>query len=351
MKILDQIRLELEIDRNRANKTRKPRKREIGKRDERRAEAIVQLRTHLDRASTENLRTNAWRLARHLALGFLPRKPTADRDVSRVLRLGTSPELWVKVTYSSTEDEELAHGQDRYLLAAIVENAIANGSPVVTFRHLGDVLRLFGLPTGGSSIEILRQRFRRLQALTIRIAFASSREALKDPGVGENLLVIRGYSLPTRRELRENRNSSSLAPTDEHPYSVRLSDDFFNHLRDPSNHLLVPFQILYLFRDSPTGWDYACLVIARCLAARSPNTIDHETLLEILSDSDKEPDRVFFDRLGKYHAKLMAATGGQLKARLEKTSPLPTGGRPKDQWVLRIERSSVVTSGRQKKLK
>ena len=103
----------------------------------------------------------------------------------------------------------------------------------------------------------------RLAGLTVRLAFGRSEHAIQETASAEQIFIIRQYSLPTRKDLQVE-HAGQLTIPGTHPYGVVLSADFWNHLSESKNRLLVPLELLKLFIDRPTGWDYLCFLAARC---------------------------------------------------------------------------------------
>lgn len=321
-----------------------------GTRIQRRAAAVVQAAELIRETEERHERTEALVLARVMALAGLPKKRArGQRDLTRTLRLGHHS--WVRVTYSANVGTELPYGEDRIVLAAIQHLAIANQSPLIHFQRVGELLKMFGISQATQSYRLLRQRFDRINGLSIHLNFAPTRAKLDDVNQGEQSFVISRFSLPTRNELRDERNGqlSLSAQLDKpSPYWVRLDANFFEHLADSSNHLLIPLHLARHFVDRPTGYDYLLFLIARCGRARSISVIDHDVLLELFGDGVEE-ERAVIRRLLKYHQEIMLATGGRLNAQLVEhgTFPSTARGRRRKRWILRVGPSQpLVFSGR-----
>ena len=148
----------------------------------------------------EERRIEVIRLARVLAIAGLPKRQVDASHLSRTLRVGAA--TWLRVTYSVDEGAPLPYGADRFVLAGIQHLALEQDSRTVLFNRVGELLHTFGLSQNGRTLGLLRQRFKRIAGLSIRLRFGGSLAELDDADVGEQLFIIRRYSLPTGRELR-----------------------------------------------------------------------------------------------------------------------------------------------------
>lgn len=313
----------------------------------RRVDRAVRLAEELDRQELEQRRSEALRLARALALAGLPRRPTDARDLQRTLRLG--PTAWLRVTYSATKGRALPYGEDRIALAGIQHLAVEQGQPEVAFGRVGQLLAMFRIAEDGRSIARLRERLDRLVGLSIQLTFGTTEEELAEDRAGHQFYIVRTYHLPTRREITAEREGQLEIPAMRVPYGVRLSDDFWSFLRDPAHQLVVPLPLLRLFTDKPIAWDYVVFLTARCGSARSVSVVPHDAMLSLFRDGD-EPERNTIARLQRYHAEVMAATGGRLNAKWFAIAEPSTGGRPRKRWALRIGPSRpVVMPGRRRR--
>ena len=318
-------------------------------REFKRAHDAVDFRERLETAESRKRSLETLKMARALALAGLPKRRIKGQTLSRELRLGRT--LWLKADYSVSSGDELPFGADRLVLAALQHYAIQQDSPVVTFERVSEVLELFDLDKGGQNLRLLRERFRRLSNLAIRLRFAETQKELQAGKYsrGENLFVIETVALPTRRDLLSEKAGQGLlamSSPDEiftGPYGVRLASEFWTHLRESTNRLIVPLELLKLFRDRPTGWDYCCFLLTRCGSAKTTSAVPHEALISLFRDKSGEADRHVVRRLQRYHKEIMAATGGRLNAEWFEDAPLPsTGGRPKKRWGLKVGPSKSV---------
>lgn len=303
-----------------------------------RVERAVSIREALD----EQQRVEAIRTARVLAMAGLPKRRSTANSVTRTLRLGAN--MWLRVTYAATEGNELPFGADRFVLAGIQHLAIKQDSPIVLFSRVGELLNTFDLSEDGRTLALLRQRFRRISGLSVRLLFGTSYEELDEAVEGEQLFIVRRFSLPTRKALKNKKAGQLLLPN-AHPYGVILSADFWNYLSDRSNRLLVPLELLKLFVDRPIGWDYLCFLVARCGAAQTTSEVPHEALIALFRDNPRDRDRDIIRRLQSYHREIVEATKGRgrLNASLVEKGFFPsTGGRPRKRWALRVAPSTSL---------
>ena len=325
---------------------------------------VASIADELARQEESRERTDALVFARQIALAALPRRPTDEKSLSRDLRLGK--QLWVRVTYYTQPDGDLPYGQDRFVLAAAQHLALQRNSPIVTFQRVGDLLRMYGIAEGGGAIGLLRERFQRLSELAVSLTFGSSEAELEEKNATERMLVFRRHLLPSRADLEAVANGQLELPTlptkeGERPiYGIELSADFWEHLQDQKEHLIVPIELLKLFIDAPLGWDYLCFLIARCGRAQSSTVVDHEVLMELFGETHKSErtkaeqlasERNTIRRLQRHHRLIMTATRGNLKASLEPIGHFPKEegqrGRRRIRWGLKIHPSKrIVFSGK-----
>lgn len=322
------------------------------KHQKRQAEQIQTMSEHLASQDAEQVRTEAIQTARAVALSVLPKRRSEQRDSTKTLRLGSN--FWLRVIYSTGPNGVLPYGEDRFVLAGIQSLALEQNSPVVLFEEVSELLKTFGLSTDGRSIERLRERFKRISDLAIRLIFASNEQDLNDASKGEQSFVIQRYSLPTREEVRCAKIGEKQIPrlfedgTNQVHFGVVLSSYFWEHLKEPKNRLILPLDLMKLFVNNPTGWDYASFLVYRCSRAQSASVIDHDVLMSLFKDNPDEEDKKTIKRLLNCHDLVMTALNGRLNASLEQTGHFQsTGGRPKERWILKIGPShKVVWSGK-----
>jgi hypothetical protein len=329
-----------------------------GKKTSRQPKRAVHMQAMIDHLAineAEQLRTEAVQSARAIALAGLPKRRTTRRELSRTLRLGQ--DLWLRVTYLTLQDNELPYGADRFVLAGIQHLALDRRSPVVFFEEVSELLKMFNLSTDGRSLELFRDRFRRLAGVAICLRFAETKENLDRAPAGESSFIIQKYLLPTRRELlcaRIGQLSLPFLVPDQGRvrYGVMLSPYFWDHLKEPKNQCILPLHLMREFVDRPTGWDYASFLVDRCFRAKSTSVIDHDVLISLFRDSERENDKRVIRRLLEYHQEIMRATRGHLNAVLEQDGYFPSsGGRPKERWVLRVGPSKqIIWSGKQQNI-
>lgn len=313
---------------------------------------LKELHDHIKDSEETYKRTDALRLARLVAITSLPTRRLKESKRSKVFRLGKK--LWAKVTLAVEEGQELPFGEDRFVLAGIMHLAIENASPIVFFEHAGELLKKFEISRDRQGYKTLRERFKRLANLTIKIKYGMTKEEVEEENIGENMFVIRKYALPTRAEIESYKTGQLLIrgvldnpELNVSPFGVRLSSEFWEYLSEITNQMVIPIALLKLFVDCPIGWDYALFLAARCYAAKTNSAIDHETLMTLFKEG-KEPDRLTIKRLSKYHKQIMAATDNRLNAKLIQSGFFrSTGGRPKKKWKLVVGPSEkIVWSGK-----
>lgn len=329
----------------------------LSKRTENRIQKAVSLNEEIREREDSFERTDAVRLARLIAITSLPAKRSNTSKRVKVFRLGK--DLWVQVVLSVEEGKELPFGQDRFVLAGVMHLSIEQNSPIVFFKHACDLLKMFEISQNNLGYSRLRERFRRISDLSIRIKYGDTEEGLTDNSFGENMFVIHKYALPTRKEIEDEKRGQMFIPgihdnpdLNDSPYGVKLGSEFWDHLKEPKNQLIIPLNLLKLFIDQPIGWDYATFLVARCGAAKQSSAIDHETLMSLFKDG-REPDRNTIARLMKYHRQLMIATNNRLQAEIIEDGYFPREGRgpKKKRWKLLVGPSEkIVWSGKKPNL-
>lgn len=306
----------------------------------RRALGAVDIAERIEVEERQQLRTEALAMGRALALAGLPCKPTDQRSHTQRVRFGA--DHWVTVSIAATVDGvPLPYGSDRYVLAGIQHLAIEQGSPFVTFSQAGELLRMFGLPSGGDHYGRLRARLHRVAASAISIELTGNEKTGMVDGLGYRL--IKRYALPTRRARQENQ----LTFPGMEPHYVRLSEDWWEYLQSsPEALLIVRLDLLRQFVDRPTAWDYLCFLTHRCGAARRESVVPHDALMSLFRRG-KERERKTIERLRRVHDEVMTATGGRLNASLEVVDLERKGrGQPRKLWGLRVAPSmTTVLSG------
>lgn len=290
----------------------------------------------------------ALRLARTIALACLPKRRTKQRDLVRILRLGSTS--WVKVTYSAPVDGELPFGDDRFVLAGVIHLAIQNRSPMVDFGTAGALLKMFDINRGERAYQLLRERFQRLEGLAISIKMTASREALDDPKAEYRVkreFVFMDSALPSNQELRDGTADEIQLPLftynelegcDIPRYGVVLSPQTWSFIKDPKQQFLVPIHLLKHFVNNPTGWDYLVFLVHRCGSAQSTSKVPHDALMHLFKDCEDEPDRKVINRLKRVHAQIMHLTDSKLNADLVEDGLFPKQGRGrrKKRWCLKV---------------
>ena len=326
---------------------------ENNRRIENRIEKILLFSNEIRDRKDSCERTDALVLAKLIAIMSLPFKRTKDRDRSKVFRLGQ--DLWARITLTAAKGQELPFGEDRFVLAGIMHLAIQRESPVVIFKHACELLKLFDVSTDRQGYQLLRERFRRISGLSITIQYANTEDELLDNTIGENMFVIHKYALPTKNEIEEEKMGLMFIPgindnpeLNNSPFGVKLSSEFWEYLKEPKNQLIIPINLLKLFVDRPTGWDFALFLHSRCGAAKKPSMISHEILMQLFKEG-KEPDRNTIARLQKYHKEIMFVTNNRLNAIFieDKSLPQKGRGRKKKRWKLCVGPSEkIVWSGK-----
>lgn len=321
----------------------------ISKRAMNRYDKIVSFADALRENDLKQERTEALIVLRALALAGLPRKPTKAEKVERIIRWG--PQSWFKVTYRAST---MPYGQDRFVLAGIVHLAILQNDPVVHFETAGQLLKMFDIDTNAQGYRLLRERFRRLHDLTIKIEVADSEDGFGQRGV--NILPIADFSLPSRRDIKAEGvgqiplpSISDLPAFKDNPYGVRLSDDLWRMAMDdnPRTRLIIPINLLKPFVAVPSGWDFCMFLAHRCGAAKRISVVPHDALMSMFRDG-KERDRDVVRRLKKYLQEIIIASDERIKAEFEEKS-VPSRGRPRKEWHLKVYPlcGQLVWSGKQ----
>lgn len=262
-------------------------------------------------------RTEALRMAKIVAMASLPARRTTDKDRVKILRFGK--DFWVKVTVSTKAGKVLPFGEDRFVLAGIIHLAIENHNPVIFFKTANELLKMFGINSDSQGYKLLRERFQRIQGLSFHFQYGRTKDELKQDNCGENIFCIGKYCLPSKNDIKAEEEGQMVLDgivndpeLNKSPYGVKLSYDFFAHITENKNQMVVPVKLLKLFKDRPIGWDFCLFVVGRCYAAKTVSALPHREIMELFKHG-KEDDRKTIYRLKKYLEEIHLATDNRLK--------------------------------------
>jgi len=280
-------------------------------------------------------------MAKHVALAGLPLRRSRLTELNRVWRAGH--QRWVRVTYKTSQGPVLPYGLDRFVLAGLMDKALRQRRPVISFDGAGELLRMFGLADGGAEYDRLRERLSRVCDLSIAIGFATSEAGLEIPKTmtrQEKFGVAHICQLPTRSELRSRQAPLPLLwEGEEFRFGVQLDTDFFNYILEQSNSLWIPAPLLSKFVGAPSAWDLLILMVQRCGAASREHSIPHEALVAMMQSCPGERDAKTIGRIRGDLQEVIDATNGELQARLVDGGKVRKGSRgPATQrWNLVIQ--------------
>jgi hypothetical protein len=295
----------------------------------------------------DETRSDALLTAKDLALACLPKRRIPGGYVARSIRLGL--DTWAKVEFIS-KPGEMPFGQDRLPMVAVFTRAIESQSPLVEYSSTLEVLRAFGLPEDGRAYSRFRDGFRRISRATVNITYGRTQEEVESGNLGEGMKLIVAWNLPSDHDLKDEAAGLVRLPFGPTGFRVKLSQEFWDYLRQPGNQALAPVEIMRRYQDEPAAWDFAWFVLTRGRHAKTLSAVPHSALMDSFRDA-AEADRDVIRRLAGYLKDLQDAAGGTLNAWLEEGQSIkPEGrGRPRKQWVLKIGPSpSLLWSGKKK---
>lgn len=230
--------------------------------------------------------------ARALWLCGLPYFRTSDRTVTRRARLGRG--VYLSVTFASLDqDVELPFGSDRALLGWIQTRALrgASADGLITFSHLTEYLRAFGLGDSGRDYRDFYERLLRIQALAITVRLSNAEHEAR-----EQMPLIRRSFLPRSPTAQPGDSSGSGAyealplPMRVSRYGLQLDPQFYSYLR--GNPVPLPLELMRIYRGAPKLWDFASFTLYRAFASRQPSVLPWLELIEQLGTSDRSPRRL-----------------------------------------------------------
>ena len=115
-------------------------------------------------------------LAQIFAFCSLPYRPTQDRQISHIARLGDGSMVEVVFT-AMRPDVNIAYGNDRYLLYWLIDKAIREHTAFIPWEHASQYLKAMNQDeSSGRNRELLRARFRRIASTAITVVRKTSTE-------------------------------------------------------------------------------------------------------------------------------------------------------------------------------
>jgi hypothetical protein len=287
---------------------------------------------------------------RALAMTPLPRRPTKDRLLIKVARLGR--EEWSRTKFSVDEEgRRLMFGHDMLRLMALFTMMWETGQIRFEFRSIRELWQRMeeaGIGgRGGNSNEELREAFQRLADTATEIrTYRTEAEARADQNHTSQIKVnfIRHSSLPTREECqKEDQGEQTLFP-----HFIEASRDLADMVSVPKNHIWAHEEVLHEFSGDPLKLRFAMLVLTRAQATQSPAEMSHSELIEAFYEGNKKkyPERKLMEDLRAALEELHVLTGNGLRVKFQEIEPIPTGkrGRPASRWTLQFQPGSKLTT-------
>ena len=281
---------------------------------------------------------------RALAMTPLPRKPTKDRLMIKVARLGR--EEWTRTKFSVDETgRRLMFGHDMLRLMALFTMMWETGRIRFEFRSIRELWQHMedaGIGgRGGNSNEELREAFQRLADTATEIrTYRTEADARADRNHTSQIRVnfIRHSSLPTREECqKEDQGEQTLFP-----HFIEASKDLADMVSVPKNHIWAHEEILHKFSGDPLKLRFAMLVLTRAQATLTAAEMSHDELMEAFKEGKRDRDLIVDLRAAL--EELHALTGNGLRVKFQEIEPPRTGkrGRPASRWTLQFQPGSKL---------
>jgi hypothetical protein len=298
---------------------------------------LTEVRAALDHAFEhgESLETLAH--ARALALAGLPRNRTKARQVTQLCKIGKSD--WLAVTYTAmVPGVDLAFGADLLAIIAIVDRVHRTGQSRLEFSSLRDlVASLESSSYGGKTAQLALERLMRAAATGIAVTFYGSEDdarAARNHYRAVTFTVVRDWWAPGAERQREALFE---------PY-IEVSQDLFEHLKDPKSLLWVPVEVVRALSTRPLTLQLLMLIYPRAQSTKGFWEMPFEELMGLLNDTGRRERDLIRDIHGAL-LEIRELTGNRLQVRLVEAPSVrdPAGGRPKKRWALRFGPSQSLT--------
>lgn len=254
-----------------------------------RAEECRAALAHADRAAKiRELRdremNELYQVAQALILCGLPYEPTTERQITRRARLGDGST--VTVTFVAALDGiEMPYGSDRTVLHWILDRAVKNNAPFISWTTAQEFNREVGLSKSGKNNQDLRKRFQRIKGLAISVQRRTSKM-----DTSMILPIIRKSSLPTSVETENAKAAQRSSSRTEKQFGIELDIGFFEELKE--YHVVVPRPLVNSTKRSSQLQDCVLFLYWRSFAAQSNSLIPWAYLRQQIWHSDKTERRI-----------------------------------------------------------
>lgn len=223
-------------------------------------------------------------LAQIFALCSLPYRPTSERQITHVVRLGDGSR--VEVIFTAMRPKvEIAYGKDRSMLYWLIDRAITEKTAHITWEHASDYLKAMGLAESGRNRDILKQRFRRIASTAITVV------RISEAGEQQQITpIVERMSLPASIAgdgpgvVSIDRRNSAAA------FGLELSNVF---LKDVMEHRIPMLRsLLVVTKERPQLQDVMFFLVWRSYAAGSESFIKWDGLRRQFWQSDSNIWRI-----------------------------------------------------------
>jgi len=174
----------------------------------------------LSERSALKIRFDILQLAQIFVFCSLPYRPTDERQISHTARLGDGSTVEVIFT-AMRPDVSIAFGNDRGLLYWLIDKAIKEGTPHISWDHASEYLAYSGQGRGGRNRELLRERFLRIASTAITVVRKSGTQ--EDQAI---MPIIRRISLPTSITGKENIAEKLERRKGRTSFGLQFDEDF-----------------------------------------------------------------------------------------------------------------------------
>jgi hypothetical protein len=213
-----------------------------------------------------------FKLAQALILCSLPYSRTDETKITRKTRLSNGAILYVTFT-AGRANIPLPFGADRQLFAWMIDKALRQGSPLVSWSSAAEYLREIGKSPYGNNAVDLKERFNRVSGLSIMIERVS--------GGGErggSYPVIERWNLPASIDMYSDDREHVALTEGGKGFGFLLSGPLWAEIK--AHHVVLPRQLWLSSRGSWRLQDATLWLYYRCYQAQSETIITWDSLRE-----------------------------------------------------------------------
>ncbi len=227
-------------------------------------------------------------LAQIFAFCSLPYRPTEERQITHIARMGNGD--MVEVTFTAMRPGvSIAFGNDRYLLYWLIDKAIREGTAFISWESASAYLRSMNMnETSGKNRQILQERFRRISSTAITVV----RKTMQDEKQAI-IPIVRQMYLPNGldgkkrepgQELVERRKASDPG------YGVQFDDAFVKDFM--SYRVPVLRSLVVATQERPQMQDCMFFLIWRSYSAAKKSFIPWDALRNQFWQADSNRSRI-----------------------------------------------------------